>query len=127
MNKKINISAGEFLTTATLNNSSCSEKFYNSLPLEGSCQFWGDELFFSTSINMEEEDQSLEVVNIGDIAFWPPGSAFCIFWGPTPMSQGKEIRPASKVNLLGSIDCQLSKIKNISPGTKILLSKYEEI
>ena len=127
MSKKINISAGEFLTTATLNNSSYSEKFYDSLPLEGSCQIWGDELFFSTSINMEEDDQSLEVVNIGDIAFWPPGSAFCIFWGPTPMSQGKEIRPASKVNLLGSIDSQLSKIKNISAGTKILLSKYEEI
>ena len=123
MSKKINISAGEFLTTATLNNSSYSEKFYDSLPLEGSCQIWGDELFFSTSINMEEDDQSLEVVNIGDIAFWPPGSAFCIFWGPTPMSQGKEIRPASKVNLLGSIDSQLSKIKNISAGTKILLSK----
>ena len=127
MSKKINISAGEFLTTATLNNSSYSEKFYDSLPLEGSCQIWGDELFFSTSINMEEDDQSLEVVNFGDIAFWPPGSAFCIFWGPTPMSQGKEIRPASKVNLLGSIDSQLSKIKNISAGTKILLSKYEEI
>ena len=127
MSKKINISAGEFLTTATLNNSSGSEKLYDSLPLEWSCQCWGDELFFSTSINMEEDDQSLEVVNIGDIAFWPPGSAFCIFWGPTPMSQGKEIRPASKVNLLGSIDSQLSKIKNISAGTKILLSKYEEI
>ena len=125
MSKKINISAGEFLTTATLNNSSYSEKFYDSLPLEGSCQIWGDELFFSTSINMEEDDQSLEVVNIGDIAFWPPGSAFCIFWGPTPMSQGKEIRPASKVNLLGSVDSQLIKIKDLNPGAKILLSKFE--
>jgi len=127
MSKKINISSVNFHTTATLNNSRWSEYLYDSLPLEGPCQFWGDELFFSTSLNMEEDNQSLEIVAIGDIAFWPPGSAFCIFWGPTPMSQGKEIRPASKVNLLGSIDSQLSKIKNLSTGTKILLSKYEEI
>ena len=54
-----------------------------------------------------------------------PGSAFCIFWGPTPISNGKEIRPASKVNLLGSVDSQLIKIKDLNPGAKILLSKFE--
>ena len=125
MSKKINISSGNFCTTATLNNSRWAEYLYTRLPLDGSCQFWGDELFFSTSISMEEDSQSLETVSIGDIAFWPPGSAFCIFWGPTPISNGKEIRPASKVNLLGSVDSQLIKIKDLNPGAKILLSKFE--
>ena len=75
---------------------------------------------------MEEDADSLEVVNIGDIAFWPPGSAFCIFWGPTPMSRDEEIRPVSKVNLLGSIDSQLLKIKHINAGNKMVISRFED-
>ncbi|MBA31985.1 MAG: hypothetical protein CL748_05715 [Chloroflexi bacterium] len=126
MSKKINISTEHFTTTATLNNSIWAEHLYNTLPLEGSCKFWGDELFFSTKISMEEDNNSSEIVSIGDIAFWPPGSAFCIFWGPTPMSRENEIRPASKVNLLGSIDSQLLKFKDINIGSIISISKLED-
>ena len=126
MSKKIKISSENFHTTATLNNTKWADYLYKNLPIEGSSQFWGDELFFSTPINMEEDADSLEVVNIGDIAFWPPGSAFCIFWGPTPMSRDEEIRPVSKVNLLGSIDSQLLKIKNINAGNKMVISRFED-
>ncbi|MFL2664751.1 MAG: cyclophilin-like fold protein [Dehalococcoidia bacterium] len=126
MSKKIKISSENFHTTATLNNTKWADYLYKNLPIEGSSQFWGDELFFSTPINMEEDADSLEVVNIGDIAFWPPGSAFCIFWGPTPMSRDEEIRPVSKVNLLGSIDSQLLKIKDINAGNKMVISRFED-
>ena len=40
---------------------------------------------------------------VGISADWPPGSAFCIFYGPTPASRGKEIRPASPVNVFGRV------------------------
>ena len=55
-----------------------------------------------------------EVVEIGDMAYWPEGSCFCIFWGRTPASKGNEIRAASEVNVFGRIKNAkvFSKVKN---------------
>jgi len=63
------------------------------------------------------------VVEKGDIAFWSPGKAFCIFFGPTPMSQGEEIRAASPVIMLGKVQGSLEEFKKVQDGDEIRLEK----
>ena len=69
-----------------LNDSPTSKALINSLPIEGISQIWGDEIYFSTSISKENDEWAKETVDLGDIAFWPPGNAICLFFGHTPVS-----------------------------------------
>lgn len=104
---------------AELNDSPTSKDLINLLPLEGISQIWGEEIYFSTSINIENDDWAKETVELGDIAFWPPGNAICLFFGKTPVSQGEEIRPASPTNVMGKIIGDLEILKTVNPGDNI--------
>ena len=102
-----------------LNDSPTSKALINSLPIEGISQIWGDEIYFSTSISKENDEWAKETVDLGDIAFWPPGNAICLFFGPTPMSKGDEIRPASPNNVMGKIIGDLEELKTINSGDNV--------
>ncbi|MFL2649231.1 MAG: cyclophilin-like fold protein [Dehalococcoidia bacterium] len=102
-----------------LNDSPTSKALINSLPIEGISQIWGDEIYFSTSISKENDEWAKETVDLGDIAFWPPGNAICLFFGPTPMSKGDEIRPASPTNVMGKIIGDLEELKTINSGDNV--------
>ena len=102
-----------------LNDSPTSKALINSLPIEGISQIWGDEIYFSTSISKENDEWAKETVDLGDIAFWPPGNAICLFFGPTPMSKGDEIRPASPTNVMGKINGDLEELKTINSGDNV--------
>ena len=85
------------------------KEFLQSLPLEINGNVWGEEIYTDeTSIKSPKENPK-SLVQLFDVAFWPPGKAICLFFGPTPISQGKEIRPYSEVNVIGNI---VSKNKN---------------
>jgi hypothetical protein len=74
-----------------------------ALPFEGVARRWGEEVYFEIPVEAEGENP-VEVVEVGDIGYWPPGRALCIFFGPTPASfSPDEIRPASPVNPVGRI------------------------
>ena len=75
----------------------------DALPLDGDAARWGDELYFSTPVDVPEEN-GREVVPVGAIAYWPQGNALCLFWGPTPASTGDEPRAASAVNVVAQLD-----------------------
>ncbi|MFH1285800.1 MAG: cyclophilin-like fold protein [Candidatus Micrarchaeota archaeon] len=101
---KIKIRIGLIEATAELNRSSTAEALFNALPMRGHANIWGSEIYFGIPINKDlEEDYAKNIVNFGDIAYWPSGNSFCIFFGPTPASKGKEIRPASAVTVIGRI------------------------
>ena len=102
-----------------LNDSPTSKALINSLPIEGISQIWGDEIYFSTSISKENDEWAKETVDLGDIAFWPPGNAICLFFGPTPVSSGDEIRPASDTNVMGKIIGDLEELKTINSGDNV--------
>ncbi|MBC7190139.1 hypothetical protein H5U35_08075, partial [Candidatus Aerophobetes bacterium] len=70
-------------------------------------------------------DKMKEVVEEGDIAFWPPGSAFCIFFGPTPVSKEKEIRPASEVVVLGKVEGDLDAFRSVRDGDEVIIEKVD--
>ncbi len=104
---------------AELNDSPTSKDLINLLPLKGISQIWGEEIYFSTSINRENDDWAKETVELGDIAFWPPGNAICLFFGKTPVSQGDEIRPASPTNVMGKIIGDLEILKTVNSGDNV--------
>lgn len=97
----------------------------NALPLVKNGNTWGDEIYFSIPVDVEPENPKA-VVNIGEIGYWPPGTAFCIFFGPTPMSRGKEIRPASPVNVFGKIIGDPKVFQRVHDGAKVQLEAVEE-
>lgn len=122
MPKKIKIIAGEIERIAILNDSPMAQVLWKSLPLESSVNRWGDEIYFSTSLK-EAGGEKREVVDKGDIAFWPPGSALCIFFGLTPASRGEEIRPASGVILVGKVEGDLEEFKKVEDGKRIRIEE----
>jgi hypothetical protein len=85
-----------------LNDSETARLIWEALPIEAPANTWGDEIYFGIPVACGEEDPK-EVVELGDLAYWPAGNAFCIFFGPTPASRGDEIRPASGVNVVGRV------------------------
>ena len=122
--KKITITTQDLKVEASLNDSNTAQKIWEALPIEGSVNTWGDEIYFSIPINVGSENAK-EVVLEGDLGYWPPGSAFCIFFGLTPASQGDEIRPASPVNVFGKIIGDSKVFKKVSSGAKIIIEKSE--
>ena len=103
---------------AVLNNSETADKIKKILPLSNSVNTWGDEIYFSIGVNDGEID-SKEVVELGDLGYWPPGNAFCLFFGLTPASEGDKIMPASPVNIIGKVLSDLEILKSIKSGEKV--------
>jgi len=102
MAKKILIEAGAVKAYAELNETRTARLIWDSLPLSAAVNRWGEEIYFEIPVKADLENAA-ELVNPGDLGYWPRGSAFCIFFGPTPISRGNEIRPASAVNLVGRV------------------------
>lgn len=122
IDKKITITVEDIKVSAELNNSETTKKIWEALPIEANVQTWGDEIYFSVPVNIGLENAKA-VVSEGDLGYWPPGSAFCIFFGPTPASEGKEIRPASPVNVFGKIIGDPKVFKKVRSGAKIIIEK----
>ena len=123
-NRKISISAGDVSVTAALNDSTTSDLLWDALPLEGSANTWGDEIYFRIAVQAEEESKASDVVEMGAVAYWPPGQALCLFFGRTPASRGDEIRAASAVNVMGAIDGDASVLKQVRSGTRVVVEPY---
>jgi hypothetical protein len=124
MTKKINIKAGTVMITAELNQTSTADAIWKALPLESSVNLWGEEIYFAIPVKSDAENGQ-EVVNAGDLGYWPLGSAFCIFFGPTPVSREGEIRAASPVNIFGKLIGEAKTLKLIEQGEKITIEKLE--
>lgn len=123
--RRVTITAGAVSVGAVLNASETADAIWEALPLEARANRWGDEIYFGIPVRLGSEDGQ-EVVEVGDLAYWPPGNAFCIFWGPTPASRGSEIRPASAVNVLGRIDGDATVFSSVRSGVTVRIEKYSD-
>jgi len=122
MGKKIRIRAGAIEAEAELNDTRTAQAIWETLPIKGRVNLWGDEIYFSIPLSLNLE-AGQGVVNIGELGYWPDGNAFCIFFGPTPVSQGNEIRPASPVTVFGKVIGDATTFKKIAEGTKITIRR----
>jgi hypothetical protein len=122
MERRIKIKVGNIEKIALLNDSNTAILIWNALPIEGKVNTWGDEIYFSIPVKTELEAPQ-EIVNLGDIGYWPEGQAFCIFFGPTPISSGGKIRPASSVCVIGKLCESYQELKKIRDGEIIRIEK----
>jgi len=121
-NRTIRITAGDVSATATLDTSKTADAIWKALPIEAKASTWGDEIYFDIGVAVEAESPK-ETVAMGDLGYWPPGSAFCIFFGRTPASTGDEIRPASAVNVFGRVDGDPTLFRKVRAGTQVRLER----
>ena len=124
MSNRVSIRTCSIEVKAELVDNATSNAIWEALPLESVVNTWGHEIYFSIPVTVELENGK-EVVNAGDIGYWPPGKAFCIFFGPTPASRGDEIRAASKVNVFGKVIGDLEILLRVEDGEKIFVERVE--
>ena len=122
MARAIRITAGSVSAQAELNDSRTAATIWDALPIEAKGETWGDEIYFDIGLTAAPESPK-DVVAMGELGYWPPGRAFCIFFGPTPMSRGEEIRPASAVNLVGRIVGDPKVFKTVRAGSRVTLRR----
>ena len=122
--RAIRITAGDVGATATLDASRTADAIWAALPLEAKASTWGDEIYFDIGVAIAAEKPK-EVVGMGDLGYWPPGSAFCIFFGRTPASTGDEIRPASAVNVFGRVSGDPTVFKKVRAGARVKLEQSD--
>jgi hypothetical protein len=108
---------------AELNESGAAKLIWAALPIEAAANLWGEEIYFSIPIVAGREEGAREVVSEGELGYWPPGKAFCIFFGPTPASRGKEIRAASPVTVIGNVLSDPKLFRTVKDGEKVVLEK----
>lgn len=105
---------------AELNDIRTASADWDALPIQANGSTWGDEVYFRIPVEAELENGQ-EVVELGDLGYWPPGQAFCLFFDPTPTSQGVEVRPANEVTVIGKISGDSGVLKGISSGSSVLI------
>ncbi|MDD5510361.1 MAG: cyclophilin-like fold protein [Dehalococcoidales bacterium] len=120
--RRIIIRTSSIEIEAELIDCATSDAIWKALPLESMVNTWGQEIYFNIPVSIGLENGQ-EVVNAGDIAYWPPGKAFCIFFGPTPGSRGNEIRAASKVNVFGKVTSDCNIPGRVSDGEKVSIER----
>jgi hypothetical protein len=120
--RTIRITAGTVSATAALNDSAPARVIWDALPIEAKAETWGDEIYFGIGLTCPPESPEA-TVEVGDLGYWPPGQAFCIFFGPTPASHGDEIRPASPVDVVGRVAGDATVFKRVRAGTRIRLER----
>ncbi len=120
--KGIKIILGNVKLEAELNNTKTAEAIFKALPIEATANTWGEEIYFGIPVKPQEEPDR-EEVEVGDLGYWPPGNAFCIFFGRTPVSTSDKPRAASKVTVVGKVLDDVSPLRRVGDGQSIKLQK----
>ena len=123
--KRITISVEDVVLTAELNESKTAQRIYDSLPLESTVNVWGDEIYFDIPVALEQEPDARQDVDVGTLGYWPLGSAFCVFFGPTPVSSDDQPRAYSPLNVFGRVIGDARILKKVSGGSTIRVEKSE--
>ena len=121
--RQIKITAGGVSALGTLNDSATADAIWEALPISAKANTWGDEIYFAIPVQAAQEADASDVVEMGALAYWPPGTAFCIFFGKTPASSGDEIRAASAVNSVGKIEGDATVFKQVAGGSTVTIEK----
>ncbi len=120
---KIKINIGDLSMEGELNDSPTARKVAKALPVTTSFNTWGEEIYFAIPVDADLDENAREVVELGDLGYWPTGKAFCIFFGQTPMSSPGKIIPASAVNIIGSVIGDATRFKEVMGEREVILER----
>jgi uncharacterized protein len=118
---RIAIRIGTLSMEAELNETPTAQKIAAALPLRTSFNTWGDEIYFAIPVDADLDDSAQDVVELGDLGYWPPGKAWCIFFGQTPVSQPGKIMPASAVNVIGKVLGDATQFKTVMREREVIV------
>ena len=119
---RITISAGGVSLPAELNDRPTARQIWEGLPIEGGANIWGDEIYFEIPVVADPAPDALAQVEVGELAYWPVGRAFCIFFGPTPVSTDGRPRAYSPVNIVGRVLGDAIAFRQVSAGATVTLA-----
>ena len=122
----IEISSGELTLQAELNKSLTAQEIWKKLPLEGRANTWGDEIYFEVPVVIDQESDARAEVEVGELGYWPVGRAFCIFFGPTPVSTDERPRAYSPVNVIGRVRGDARLFKLVRDGDLVRIDRLED-
>ncbi len=94
---------GSVALEGRFNDSQTADAIAAACPIDIRLSRWGDEYYGDCGVVADAAPEAREVMEIGEVAYWPPGHALCVFFGPTPASAGTEPRAASPVNPVGTL------------------------
>ena len=117
----ISIEIGEDVFRASLRDNPTADALWAALPIECGFNTWGEEIYFDTGVSVDPEDTQA-TVELGDLGYWPPGRAMCLFYGATPASGPGEIRPASPVAVFGRLEGDPTALKRVR-GRRVRVSR----
>src|SRR5437660_4415275 len=121
--RQITITAGDVSATAELFDGPTADAIWEALPLEAAANTWGEEIYFAIPVTADEEPDARADVAVGDLGYWPPGHAFCIFFGRTPASSGDAPRAASPVNVIGRVIGDATVFRRVRSGARVCLAR----
>ena len=119
----IKIVAGEVSMLANLNDSPTARQLWTVLPIAGTANTWGDEVYFEVPVIAELEPDARVEVDVGELGYWPVGHALCVFFGPTPVSRDERPRAASPVNILGRLKGDATQFSLVRNGTLVSVTR----
>jgi hypothetical protein len=120
---KITITAGEISLEAELNDSPTAQQIWDALPITGSANTWGDEIYFEIPVMARQSPDARAEVEVGELGYWPVGRAFCIFFGPTPVSTDERPRAYSPVNIIGRVLGDATQFRAVADNTPVKLAR----
>lgn len=120
---EVKITLGDIEINAWLNGTDTAARILEALPITSRVSMWGDEIYFPVQVERVSGNGKSDTVNIGDIAYWPPGKAISIFLGGTPLGGGEKIRPLTPVEVIGRMEAPRSLPGRVKQGEKIIIQK----
>ena len=121
MGRKVRITAGEVTVAAELFATPTAEAICAALPIGCRVRRGGGEIYFSTRVAVGLEADSRDEMAVGELAYWPVGKAFCIFFGPTPASDGEPPKAASAVNVFGKVTGDVGGLWEVADGEEVIV------
>jgi hypothetical protein len=120
---RIVITAGNISMEAELNQSTTARQVWDALPIEAAADTWGDEIYFEIPVIAAQAPDARADVEVGELGYWPVGHAFCIFFGPTPVSTGSKPRAYSPVNILGRALGDATRFRIVRNGATVRITR----
>lgn len=119
----IHIVSGSTTLAVELNDTPTAKRLLALLPFESSANRWGHEIYFGTPLAAQQDADARAEVEVGAVAYWPPGKALCVFWGATPASSGDEPRAASPVNVVGKVVGPAAAATKVKDGAAVRVER----